>query len=327
MRAVMWVLGLLCAAVLIFGLAWGLGPREPVRVVSEVDAGDVPETNLSRWLDEREDETPDLRDDARKEVVWHGEEGGATLLSVVYLHGFSASPAELRPVPDLVAAELKANLFLMRFKGHGRDGAAMAEATAGDYVDDVAEALIVGRRLGERVLVLATSTGGAALTLALSANPDLRRDLHGVVMMSPNFRMKATGSALLTWPFARTFVPVLLGDSRGFDPQSETHAAHWTETYPSRALMPMAALVKAAREADVAGIEAPALFLVSPTDTVVSPEATREMSLRWGGPATFESWELKPGDDPDGHVLGGRILSPGSTEALAARIAAFAGSV
>ena len=88
-------------------------------------------------------------------------------LSIVYLHGFSASSEEIRPVPDDVAAALGANLVHTRFKGHGRDGDAMAEGSVPTWMADAVEALAVARRVGKKVMIMSTSTGGTLAALAL----------------------------------------------------------------------------------------------------------------------------------------------------------------
>ena len=91
--------------------------------------------------------------DAAKRIVWAGAAGQKTPLAVIYVHGFSASAEEIRPVPDEVAKALGANLFYTRLAGHGRSGDAMAEPLAGDWIEDMAEAMAILQKLsGERPL-------------------------------------------------------------------------------------------------------------------------------------------------------------------------------
>ena len=70
----------------------------------------------------------DIRPGLQKEIVWANPATKTkTPLAIVYIHGFSASKGEVRPLPDKVASALGANLFFTRLTGHGEDGAAMAE--------------------------------------------------------------------------------------------------------------------------------------------------------------------------------------------------------
>ena len=102
-------------------------------------------TKLDHDLAASEATVPNLRPDCEKRIVWAGAPGVKTPLVILNIHGFSASPAELRPLPDLVAKELGANIYFARLTGHGQDGDAMAAATFADWTRDVAEAVKVAQ--------------------------------------------------------------------------------------------------------------------------------------------------------------------------------------
>ena len=147
--------------VVIFALLvgiWAFAPEEPFDRDISFEANALPD-DISEFLAQRELQFSDIRPEAAKRIVWAGAPGQKTPLAVIYVHGFSASAEEIRPVPDEVAKALGANLFYTRLAGHGRSGDAMAEPLAGDWIEDMAEAMAIGRRLGDRVVVIATSTG------------------------------------------------------------------------------------------------------------------------------------------------------------------------
>ncbi|SNT16745.1 alpha/beta hydrolase [Tropicimonas sediminicola] len=304
-------------------LVWG--PRERVEPPRGFDEAQVPEApaDLDAWLAERESGVPALRPDSAKRIVWAGEAGQVTPLSVVYLHGFSASSEEIRPVPDAVAEALGANLYFGRLSGHGRDGAAMAEPGAGDWIHDTAEALAIGRRIGERVLVIGTSTGGTLATIA-AADPAMSERMAGVVLVSPLYRIADPAAGLLTLPFARHWAPLIAGAERSFSPVNAAHAAHWTSSYPTVAVVPLAALVSHVAKIDVGTIDVPALFIYSRADTVVSAEATDVAHDAWGAPASRLLIEADGAGDPANHVIVGDILSPERTDAVSGQIADWA---
>jgi hypothetical protein len=64
------------------------------------------------------------------------------------------------------------------------------------------------------------------------------------------------------------------------------------------------------------------LVLLSPGDTVVSPEATKEAFERIDAPRK-RLIEISDAGDPSNHVLAGDILSPDSTDDIAAAIVEF----
>ena len=64
---------------------------------------------------------PRIRDGLEKEIVWANPMVHAkTPLSIVYIHGFSASKGEVRPRRTKVADQLDANLFYTRPPVTGR---------------------------------------------------------------------------------------------------------------------------------------------------------------------------------------------------------------
>ena len=315
MRHALRVLGILALGL---GALFVFGAREPVVVDVRFDPKRF-EQGVAAYFEQAEADVPNLREGAQKRVIWAGRGDETTPLSVVYLHGFSASSEEIRPVPDAVAAALGANLVYTRFTGHGRDGDAMATARVQDWMMDAAEALAAARAVGDEVLVMATSTGASVATAAL-AQADLADNVVGAVFVSPNFGINNAVAPLLTWPAARHWLPWLAGKRRSFEPMNEQQRAHWTTDYPSVAVFPMAAIVKYAANLDHGKIMVPALFYFSEKDAVVDATETARVAEQWGAPVTRGYPELREGDDPLAHVIAGDILAPGNTDAAIKRI-------
>lgn len=317
MRIAFWIVGVL---VLVLVAAWVFGPREPLDRTG-FDEANLPE-DLDAYLALKEATQTDVTPGAEKEIVWAGAPGERTPLAIVYLHGFSATKQEIRPVPDMLASRFGANIYYARFAGHGQGGERLAEATAGDWLRDAEEALAIGRRLGERVLVVATSTGATFGTLAL-LKPEAARGVVGLAAVSPNFGIRGAPLALLTAPFARQILPLVFGAERSWTPDNEAHGRWWTTRYPLVALLPMARGVEAAREAVLETIATPALFVFSDEDEVVDAAATRAVAARWGseaaGAAGVSISVVTPGPDDakSRHVIAGDILSPGMTGEVA----------
>lgn len=292
---------------------WVFGPYEPVDTGVSFDRR-VLAGGVDPYLREQEARFDDIRPGNEKRVIWYGLEEVPTDLAIVYLHGFSASSEEIRPVPDGVAEALGANLVFARLRGHGRDGAAMAEATAGDWINDAAEALAIGRKVGREVVVIATSTGGTVAAIA-AQDAGLMRDVKGIAFVSPNFGINNPNAPLLTMPAARYWLPLVAGETRSFEPRNEMQALNWTTRYPLVSVLPMAAMVEYAAGLEYGGVTVPALFYYSEEDQVVDASVTAEIEAAWGGPVTRAAPELGPGVDEMAHVIAGDILSPGNTEA------------
>lgn len=314
---------MLLTLILLVGGIWLLGPRERVVWPAPFD-----ETQLhggaAAYLAAVEAGFDDITPGVEKRIVWAGEPEVRTPWAVVYIHGFSATSQEVRPLPDKVADGLGANLVLTRLAGHGRGSAAMAGPTVQDWLADVGEALAVARHVGERVLVLATSTGATLATIAAS-EPQMMRDVAGLVLISPNYQVQARAARILTWPAARWWLPLVAGRERSFAPRSADQARFWTMRYPTVAVLPMGAATALARALDASKITTPAMFVFADGDRVVDPRATRALARTWGGDVTLHV--VRPGarDDPQAHVIAGDIMSPDQTDPLAGAILDWAG--
>lgn len=265
-----------------------------------------------------------IRPGLAKEIVWADPATKAkTPIALVYVHGFSASKGEVRPLPDRVAAAIGANLFYMRLAGHGQDGAAMTAGSVNAWVNDYAEALAIARQIGEKVVVIGVSTG-ASLASWAATQPGTLGDVAGLALISPNYGVRAAGAEILTMPWGAQLARLVAGAERGFTPVNDLNAQFWTTRYPIEATLPMAALAKLAHEAPVEATRVPALFVFSDKDGVVRPELTREIAAKWGAP--HEIVTVDDSGDASNHVIAGDALSPSTTEPLAAKIAEWIGA-
>ncbi len=308
-------------ALLLGGALWAgfaIAPPPKVSLAPAFYAGTLPQ-DLDAWLATREGVFSDITPGAEKRILWAGEKNARTKLAVIYLHGFSATSQEIRPLPDDVAKALGANLYFTRLAGHGRDGAALAGASARDWLTDLDEALAIGRRIGDRTLLIGTSTGGTLAALA-ATDPARADGLAGVVFLSPNFALRPLAAKILDLPYADIWGPGVAGAERSFIPQNDEHAKWWTTRYPTAALFPLAELMRTARAQDFAAARVPALFIQSPDDQVVDPGWTARVADAWGGPVQRAAPRLTPQDDPFSHVIAGAILSPNQTAPLTAVI-------
>jgi alpha-beta hydrolase superfamily lysophospholipase len=294
------------------------GPR--VAVNEEIQTVDVP-ADVDAWLAQNEARVPDIRPGDHKAVVWADSSGARTSASLVYLHGFSADRHELDPVPRMLAEALGANLFYTRLSGHGRDGAALGAVDTQAWLQDMAEAVAVGRRLGDRVILLGTSTG-ASLAMWAAAHAELNESIAALLLVSPNFHPRDRTSRLLLWPWGRQISRVVAGRERCFDPANEAQERHWTTCYPTDALLSLMGLVERVRTMDLAAVTAPALLVYSVDDAVVDPWAIEKGYERLGS-AIKQMTPFHQSADPYQHILAGDIMSPETNETLLETFLAF----
>ncbi len=306
----------------VFTILVVVGPRpDTTPQPQSVQIGD----DVDAYLAAAERDVRELRDGVAKRVVWLREPGRRTALSLVYLHGFSATSRETAPLADTIAARLGANLFYTRLKGHGRDGDALGEARPTDWYNDVSEAVAIGERIGERVVVIGNSTGAtlAIWWLGSEVTPDsLRARIAALIFISPNFGPADRRSRVGTWPWGTELARLMVGSHWEWTPRNEQQAQYWVTRYPVEALVSMMAIVDAAEEIDPETITEPVMVVFSERDQVVDVTKIRPWFDR-SGSKDKKILEIGKVGDPSAHILAGDILSPESTSLLADQITDF----
>jgi len=260
------------------GAVYGCGPRTP-RPLWNAPFPPVPSdpSEVVRLLALREAAAA-VRPDNGARVVWGGAEGERTPWSLVYLHGFGACWREGAPVHLETARRYGANLLLTRLAGHGLiSEEPLAELRADDLWADALEALAWGLALGERVLLMGTSTG-AALALRLAA--ERPSEVSGLALYSPNLRLRNPYARVLTLPWGVPLVKAFTRSRfRESDPNSLTDP-YWYRRYRLEGAAQLQALVQGLGGETLRKVRAPYFAGVyrrdrRHQDSVVDVEAAR----------------------------------------------------
>ena len=170
-------------AVLTIVYLFGPRPEPPVYSREMPNIPDNPAV-LEDYIRTKEASHP-VKPENESRIIWFNDSlKTQTEYAVVYLHGFSASPMEGDPVHREYAKAFGCNLYLARLSEHGLDTPdAMINLTADSYWESAKEALLTGKRLGKKVILMATSTGG---TNALQLAATYPEDVAALLLMSPN---------------------------------------------------------------------------------------------------------------------------------------------
>ncbi len=209
-----------------------LGPKP------EVPKLEVPVLKLSGDLSVLDKEINDgeaaekgIRPDCQARIVWADSlKKGKTKIAFVYIHGFSATQEEGNPIHRNIAKKYGANLYLARLAGHGIDlgDSTMAKVTADDFVLSAEKALAIGKTLGDEVIIIATSFGGALTTYLASQHPEIK----AIVMYSPCIKVYDDNAELLDNHWGLELGKAVSGSYlRDFKPFSSEHGKHWSTHY------------------------------------------------------------------------------------------------
>jgi pimeloyl-ACP methyl ester carboxylesterase len=191
MRKIWWLLIPLLILVLIYFL--GPRPKDPIysTVIPPVPTDP---TALETFIRDQE-AGHHLKPDNEARIVWADSSRKKTPYAIVYLHGFSASQGEGDPTDRDIAKQYGCNLFLSRLAEHGIDTPdAMLNLTADEYWVSAQQALAIGEQLGDKVILMGTSTGG---TLALQLAAAYPNQVAALVLLSPNIAINDPNAWLL----------------------------------------------------------------------------------------------------------------------------------
>ena len=296
-------------------------------------------------------------------VAWAEQPSGVrrkTPLCVVFLHGWSASRKECDPVPRKIAEALKANLYYNRLPGHGRKqrtrggadleeqqqqqqqqqqqlgccGEAMVEdATPRALFASAVDALRIGLALGDRVVLVGCSTGGALVTW-LASLPCANRGgpglgyVAGVVLVSPAYALAHPLYPVLKHSFANLralpralnhgmrawLIGAAVGKTRVRPSLGPAYDDFNTLSYPTTAILHLLDTLWCLETVDFSGVTAPVIMFGNPGDNVVDfrVKATN-IFLQFGeAPKTLCCIT----DADHAHVIASELLSPSTVSEI-----------
>jgi pimeloyl-ACP methyl ester carboxylesterase len=228
-------LWLIVPLLLIIGYLMGPKPATPVY---KKDMPAIPEQpdQLVQYIREKESQHK-IKEDNEARIIWYNDTARQkTEYSIVYLHGFSASQEEGDPVHRNIAKKFGCNLFLSRLAEHGIDTVeALRKLSADKYWESAKEALAIGKQLGNKVILMGTSTGATNALQLAAAYPN---DVHALLLLSPNIEINDPNAWLLNNPWGLQIATIVLG-SRYIESkdQREIYKKYWNSRYRLEAVV------------------------------------------------------------------------------------------
>ena len=222
-------------------LVYFLGPKvDKPLLTMDLPAMEADLTKLQNSISEKERLNTKIKANNEAQILWYDSIPHKTEYCILYLHGWSASHEEGAPLHRELGQRYGANVYLPRLEGHGiQEEQAMLHLTATDYFESAKEALAVAKQIGDKVIVMGTSTGG---TLALYlAQGD--KDIAGLLLYSPNIRIYDPSAFLLSGPWGLEIAKTIM-DSDFYESEADSlKRSYWTTKYRVEALTQLQALL------------------------------------------------------------------------------------
>ena len=210
--------------------------------------GETPKTNeqidiviLKNNIDSKEKSTPYIKPDNESRIIFADSIPQKTEYCLLYLHGFSASPKEGYPVNQDFATRYHMNAYMPRLYGHGLETTTnLADMTPDNLVNSAKEALRIARQLGEKVILMSTSTGGTLSLILAADNPDI----HALILFSPNIEMYDDMTKILTYPWGLQIAKLINGDMVEYPDDPPLERKYWQSSYSINAVAYLQSLVE-----------------------------------------------------------------------------------
>jgi esterase/lipase len=307
MKFLKWTLGLIALITVIYLI----GPKAETGPLSK-ELPEVPSelASLEAFVNEREANTPNIKPDNESRIIWYDSVPTKTPYSIVYLHGFSASQAEGDPIHKDLARRYGSNLYLPRIAGHGLiEDEPMLDLTAETMLESVKEAIAIGMQLGEKVILVATSTGGTYALYLAENNPSIA----ALVLYSPNIAIYDPKSLLLNKPWGLQVVRFVKNSDYNEWPLDTISTNYWTNRYRLEVLPQLQVLIdETMTEATFQSVTQPVFMGYyyrndTAQDMTVSVPAMLKMYEELGTPEAMKTKIAFP--NAGHHVIGSYLTS------------------
>jgi len=216
-----------------------IGPRQKTPKLSLKIIDTLPHklTEIQSFVNKREAKLKNLKPGNGSVFIWANPDSiSQTEYSFVYLHGFSACPAEGNGIYPALAERYKANVYVPRLHAHGiKSDDELLDFDVEKYWESALEAYLIGKKIGKKVILVGTSTGGT-LALMLAAH---YKDIAALILYSPNIELYDKTANLLTLPWGLQLARIAMGGKYYSWEASPEKKPYWNTKYRLEAMIRM----------------------------------------------------------------------------------------
>lgn len=254
-----------------------------------------------------------IKPDNESRIIWANDSlKNKTSFCLLYLHGYSASWFEGEPVHRDFARRYGMNLYIPLLASHGIDTTeSLIDMTPDRLYESAKRALVLAHSLGEKVILMSTSTGG---TLSLKLAADFPQLVDGLILYSPNIAINDPAAFLVSKPWGLQLARfVKKGNYRISKPDHPEEEQYWQCKQRLEAAVYLQQLVETTMTKETFSKVDKPVFLAyyykdeKHQDNVVRVDAMMKMFDQLGTAANKKQKMAFP--EAGTHVIGCKLLS------------------
>jgi len=305
---------LITASILgVLALVYVSGPSFPKPELSNK----LPEINLQAnevesYVREKESQLK-IKPDNESRIIWANDSlKTKTSFCLLYLHGYAACWYEGSPGNIDFARRYGMNFYAPLLAAHGIETQEpLLDMTPDRLYESAKEALVVAQSLGEKVILMGTSTG---CTLGLKLEADFPELIDGLILLSPNVALFDPATVVLDKPWGLQIARLIIkGNSRNMKTKYPEECQYWNCKQRLEALVYLQQLVKSTMKQETfAKVNKPVFMAYyykdkAYQDSTVRVDAMLKMFDQLGTPENMKQKVAFP--EAGTHPIGCKLLS------------------
>lgn len=299
--------------VVVLGVVYLSGPTFPKPELTNI----LPEIHLQTsefdsYIKNKNDKLK-IKPDNESRIFWANDSlKNKTPYCLLYLHGFSASWYEGEPVHTDFARRYGMNLYIPLLASHGIDTTeALIDMTPDRLYESAKEALVAAQSLGEKVILMGTSTGGTLMLKLAAEFPEL---VDGLILLSPNVALFDPAAFILSKHWGLQIARLIMkGNYRNLKTKFPEECQYWNCKQRIEALVYLQQLVESTMKKETfVKVNKPVLMAYyykdkTYQDSTVRVDAMLKMFDQLGTPENLKQKVAFP--EAGTHPIGCKLLS------------------
>ena len=264
------------------------------------------ENDIEEYLRIEESKISNIAPNAKKKIIWNNSDTKEkTEYAFVFLHGVLATGHQHELSVRKIADSLGANLFITRLSGHGVPYEGTKLMKAENLLKDAVEAIEVGSKIGDKVIVMGFSLGGAIMSIVASDQISSEKLDYLILLAPAHSKFTSTYFMIALISFLTGGIEADYAELYGLDNEWNQY---WSTKVDREELHELWKIPNLSDQIGFQNNEVPLLLFYNNHDAVVPEEGIKKNYKKWKGPKKIYDLNTTEEGPPNHNLIG--IFNP-----------------